>query len=373
MCPEAHAALPTAVDALLEMSNMKAIRSRPYWLTTMLCVAVALLVTAARAGDRAKSPTPGTDDPVEAVAQAIAIEARESWEAGDGWPRSEANYADDHPDALSSRQALEALQRKLFAHPALDGYVKRQLLGYVSDSDLNSADRESLLKAVRVLPQVIGQPQPRLNQGDNRSFSSDGRAFIFIGRQTPYIAGITPVIADGEVVYTPDIEVLSTGTILDATGAVTVDRHVIATIRASTSELVNLRRFTSRANEPIFDLREDLAARIDDPPLRLALLLDDAAKRMDAGDPSYDRAIERFVGATDVLRRSRELPRSSRRVLIRHLEKLADHEKKWVRDIEVLNDTQFKVHHATVAWPPELMERAVLNLRGRNPHDNDRR
>lgn len=322
-----------------------------------------------QAADRPGAVADEADDPVMAVARAIAVEARESWDAGDHWPRRDATYADDHPDALTSEQALEALQRKLFDHPALDGYVKRQLLGYVSASDLAGADRKTLLRTLNRLPQVLNQPRPRLNRSADGSFASDGRAFIFIGRQTPFIAGFTPVVSDGEVVFSPDIEVLTTGTLLDATGVMTMDRHVIATIRTSTSELVNLRRFTSRANEPIFELREALAARIDDPPLRLALLLDDAADRMKAGDPSYERAIQRFVRETGSLRRSRELPRRTRRGLIEHLEKLADHEEKWVRDIEVLNDTQFKVHHATVAWPAEQMQRAVANLRGRNPDD----
>jgi hypothetical protein len=221
---------------------------------------------------------------------------------------------------------------------------------------------------------VIDQPEPQLRRGARSgggSVTGTGGAHIFIGRQVPFIAGFTPVVGDGEVVLVPDIEILSTGTLLSTEGVVTVGRNAMLNIEATTNELVRLRRFTARANEPIIGLREALAERIADPPLRLALLLDDASVRLHAGDPSYKRAIGRFVEATATHRRSREVPRKTRRALIRHLEDLADYEKKRIREIEVMNDTQFKVHHATIAWPAEMMQRAVLNLRGRTPPSFD--
>lgn len=333
-----------------------------------LCVALSTWAPAARAGE---SPRPAdrveADDPIDAVARAIAHEARDHWKEAEGWPRDESTYADDHPDALTSAQALDALQRELFDHPALDGYVKRQLLGYVSDSDLSHAPRDSIVRAFRVLPQVINQPQPQVRSNQSSSSNGLSGAYIFIGRQVPYIAGFTPVVGDGVVRLKPDIEVLTTGTALQSNGAVTMDRQFITTIRAASSELVNLRRFTSKANEPILDLREALAARIDDPPLKLALMLDDASDRMKAGDPSYEEAIDRFVSATDRFRRSRELPVKTRRKLIEHLDKLSGYEKKWTREIEIIDAETFQAHHATVAWPAEKMKRAMLNLRGENP------
>ncbi len=309
------------------------------------------------------------DDQCEPIDVACALdlivrEAKASWEAGGQWPRSVSDFAEDSRYTIDPVELHAALGRRLYRNPALDAYAKWQLMSF--GAEVSEMDAERRRAVFQNLPQVVGQPQPRVRDRSRRG-GGDGRAFIFIGRQRAFVADLRPVVVNGVVAFDPEIAVISEGTLLDVEGVVTANRSVMLTVRAASSQLTNLRNFATQLNQPIFRFRAAIADQLPPGAERLAFYFQDAADRAQAGNPSFKPALSRFVDETRRLRTSRDLSPRVRRRMIEQVKQLARHRQELIREIEIVGEDQYQVHKTTIAVPEDVVHRAVANLEGRAP------
>ncbi len=93
----------------------------------------------------------------------------------------------------------------------------------------------------------------RATQADSRNitvntpritFFNGQRAYVTVSRQLAFVSDLEPVVATNSVAFDPEIDVVSSGIVLDVEGTISADRrYVTLTVRPSLAQLTNIRNF----------------------------------------------------------------------------------------------------------------------------------
>ena len=253
------------------------------------------------------------------VISSLKKEASDAWRAGQGWPRNEPNFAMEKSWLLPREDVARGLTRRLHPEPAIDAYIKWQLLSFADD--LNQLDGALLHRIADTAPKPL--PQPVVRQ-EWLAISGPSRAYIAIARQVTYVRNLRPVVGAGTVALVPELGVVSTGTVLDAEGST---RSYITVLQQANEKLQAERSAVSRANDAILRYRQALLSRVPQAGgLRLAMRIKDLGDRIAAGDPSTEQAADELLEASDSL--PADLPPRTRRILA-----------GWVRELGQMRTT----------------------------------
>jgi hypothetical protein len=286
--------------------------------------------------DRPAVPEAQPDDyTLDDVIRAIQREGLAGMRADKAWPRKRSDFAKTHDLALPGEQVVVALGRKISKNPALDAYIKWQLLSF--RPDLAAAGAEQRRDILRHLPGLINEPQPVVtNSRRDGSVGSRMGLGIAVAGQRAFIRDLNPVVADGVVAFDPEIAVLNTGAVLDVEGVVSHDRrHVTMTVRTAVSELIELRTFVTQTNTAVAGLAAGLVRAMPEGEERLALMLQETEQRMVAGNAGYVQSMEQFLTEADRLKRSELISPRVRNALYAQIERMARISKRVVRKIEI--------------------------------------
>jgi len=326
--------------------------------STMAMLLGLLLLVPARADEP-------TVDPLTDVVGRIITEARQAWEDDKDWPQALSKTTQQRIDAIPTEQRIAALARKLDANPAVDGYIKQQLVP--DQLEITQDNRQQVHGALQVLPQVINQPAPVTPQRISNNRRYEGYGWILIGSQRPFVSDLNPVVANGVVAYDPVISTLTTGTLLEVKGIATVNRTIMMRMKTSSSDLIRLREFIGTANRANFHYRQALADALPAGAERLDVMLQDVDDRMRAHDDSYDLAMERFVAEARRISRSRDVSVPVRQALIAKLHHMSNYSDVQIRQIEIIDDKRFQIHRETIELNEDAVAEAVAYLSGREP------
>jgi hypothetical protein len=299
----------------------------------------------------------------QAVAQLVA-EAKETWARTQDWPTSQSDFADRVGVAMYEDEALKGMARRLHANPALDAYIKWQLLSFVPNLDL--VDAKQMSKILGDLPPLLDQPEPRAQRVDTNSGGGGGSGLV-MSMQQAYVSDLIPVVTNGVVAYKPVVGVVDVGTMLQADGVVASSNQVTMTMQAVSSDLIRLRQFTTQLNTPNMRLRSQLDAAIPDGMNKLQLLFLGVRDRLNAADPTLNQAMQQLVDATARMRYSKDITPATRQWLIGQLKTMKPPRTTIVRSIEIVSDTKFQTHREKVELPPQMVAAAIANLQGREP------
>ena len=136
---------------------------------------MVLVISAGTYPTSADKP-PADDQPeskvtVREVVKELAAEARASLKDQGIWPRQEADYAAKKHLSLDSDVVIKSLGRRLDRNPAVDGYIKWQLLSF--KPDLTRASRRQHGAIVKALPKLAPRPGPTSKQQKVFSAAAD--------------------------------------------------------------------------------------------------------------------------------------------------------------------------------------------------------
>lgn len=325
------------------------------WLI-LLAVACLLAAAPALAAGEAEADSDAVDEPLEVTLAVVIGNLRREFSGsvrrGEGWPRTTADFAQEHNWTLDQPELLGALVRRLDRNPTREGYIKWQLLSF--EPDLASLPLEEWERLLRMAPEPLSVPSPR----PQRSRGGDFEVSFFSGRQVGFVRSIQGVAGDGVAVYRPRVGVISGSGIIamepqpdfSAEGVVQLNR-----------DLANARRQIRRANQPIYAYRNALlmeAPRRNG--LRFAALLRETARRLEARDTSAAAVVEYLlkVGPTLV----DELEQATRETLLRHVAELGRWQIDYTRAFDVDLQGELVANTEPLRLPREEVELLALLL-----------
>lgn len=323
-----------------------------------LVLALALCVTTAAQPPRGRvtaadsaAPEPKLTTLAVVISQ-LKREATKTWREREHWPRGIANFAQDKNWALPETDVVRGLTRRLHDEPAIDAYVKWQLLSFVDE--LPAEDAAPIDKISAHAPQPLAQPVVR---EEWFATSGPGRAYFVSGTQTSYVRGYRAVVADGAVGLVPQIGVISSGAVLDAEGSTKTYRSIISQVNR---KLEAERQKIELANRPILAYREALIRLVPDDGARLAMAVQDVRDRLNAGDPGAEDAMLRLVQQTERLPSS--LPARVRGKLARSVGELGKLRKPVVESIYLDDRGKIAANHHIVCVLPGDVETIIHRL-----------
>ena len=100
-------------------------------------------------------PKPGN---VAQVMIQLNKEAIDAWRDNQPWPRDKSNYAQRANITLPNADLVRILSQRMHSNPALDGYVKWQILSF--HPDLAGLAIKTYRQIIATLPGLLRQPQP---------------------------------------------------------------------------------------------------------------------------------------------------------------------------------------------------------------------
>lgn len=216
----------------------------------------------------------------------IKAEARTSWRDNQNWPRSKPNFAQDKEWRVDQDELIRGFTRRLNSNPAIDGYIKWQLLSF--KPDFESVDPTTMNRIVANMPRVLDAAKPEAKK-TNRS---GGMAFSFFGRQTAYVKDLDPVVAGGVVAYKPKIGVTSSGSGVAAEGYVELHKTVVQAnqkLKAANSAI-------EKANRPVITYRDAVLKRLSTNNAELmGMYIKEVRSRLSAGQESYKEAFAKLM------------------------------------------------------------------------------
>ncbi|MHC4995878.1 MAG: hypothetical protein ACYTGQ_12590 [Planctomycetota bacterium] len=259
---------------------------------------------------------------------ALNREARAAWAKDKKWPRDQMNFATDKNWAVPSESVATALGRQLNKNPAIDGYIKWQLLSF--NPTLADLKPQTFNQLVARTPDPLDQPTPEVREPRG---SSPGRVFMAFGTQQSYISDLDPVVANGAVAYNPRVSTITSGLVLDVEGAAS---PALNQVRRVNDQLAAARDMVGEANRAIVAYREELINKLEvDGATRLGLIFKDVRARIRAGEPSYTRAMAQLVTESKRLGRDESITPKIRGTLLKWSKDLAEIETPVVNSVDL--------------------------------------
>jgi len=318
----------------------------------MLSVTVLLIAWPTTAAPREVS--------IATVISNLTKEARESWRDAEQWPRQRENYAQQIGATVDNAALLRILTRRLQRDEPLDAYIKWQIMSFAPD--FSSASEEDYRRMLAVVPDLIGQPRPAPPPQPKQA--NAGFANV---HQFAFVSDFQPV--PGAVGGRQRLGVINGAAGGGIKGALSEDDAYgpkpedIARAKVRQVErFEHNQRLTAAANQPIIAYRDTLVRELpDEGGVRLLFLLQDATERLKAGDPTYVKAIERLVFATDAIAAGTPIPDDVRERVIRGITQLAKVKFIIVTGID-LDAGEIITHKQWVNMEPHVARRMLENL-----------
>jgi hypothetical protein len=252
----------------------------------------------------ASAPTAPKQTTLAVAITKLRSEALESWGRGKGWPRDKSDFAASMNWTIPADGIITALGRPLDRNPAIDAYIKWQLLSF--GPDLSNLSSENFARIFTAAPHPLDAPVPRTEKR-----GSDQGAMMFFGRQTAYLADLDPVVGKGVVAYRPRMGVVGQGV-----GVGNVDERVdlLQTVERANRSLIESRKLVQSANASVLAYRAALIERApdDDAAMKMGVLLKDVRDRVAAGDDSFADAMRRLMDEAPGLTRSPDMTDEAR-------------------------------------------------------------
>jgi len=303
----------------------------------------------------AKRPT-GKIPLVSKVTDDIGKEARKGWAADRHWPHDQADYSSREDVGLQNRQLIQSLMKRQDNHPAVDGYVRWQLLSYAPD--LSEAKPQEIRAIINNLPELSRlpvPPQPRnVLRGDDA-----GGGYFFSGVQRAFLSDLTP--SAGARGYNPTLSVVNSGSGLDFE----TPEEKIEKSRSAAYDHVQSRPIIERLNTPTVQYRTALMAMIPgEGGLKLEALFADMRDRIEAGDPSYREACQAFFDEAHRTRDDTTIPEKLRATLANQMKTLGGKVTYVVKEVEINKAGDMKVVRDAVGFPKRHLETLLGYLKG---------
>jgi hypothetical protein len=236
--------------------------------------------------------------PISKVLVQVSREARVAWDKDKSWPTDKSDFAQRKKLRVENAELLGALARKINPEPAIDAYIKLQLLSF--EPDFTLAEPEQIQRIIKVMPKLEAAPVPKLPDPPTKMPSLG----MGVNMSQTTVRERSVRAPDGKTA--PSSQRLSTvnsGTAMVVQGTASDDgRYVMARIEAAQTNLVRLRKLQVTANRPLTDFRDALTAAMPmDGGVRLAAMMQDLWQRIEAGDKTYERVVDRLVKEADAV------------------------------------------------------------------------
>ena len=260
---------------------------------------------------------------IATVIRDLTKEARDAWRDAQQWPRDRESYAQQHAATVDNASLVRILTRRLQRDEPLDAYIKWQVMSFAPD--FTDATEDDYRRMLAVVPDLISQPRPAPDPPRNQGAD----AGIAIGYQFAFVSDFQPV--PGAAGGRPHLGVINGASGGGIKGALSEDDAYgpkpedIARAKVRQVErFEHNQRLTAAANLPILAYRDALARELPDAGgVRLLFLLQDATDRLKAGDPTYVKALDRLVLATDAVADGTPIPDDVRRRVIHGVSEMA--------------------------------------------------
>lgn len=294
-----------------------------------------------------------------ALVDELSKEARKSWIADRDWPRNDADYSSRTDAAPSNRQLLTAIAARADSHPAVDAYIRWQLLSFVPDlHEANVADMRKIMSTMPGLTRLPVPPEPRnvLKGGDQ-----GGGAFMFSGVQKAFLSDLRPI--PGTPYSAPTLSVVNSGS---GIGLNFDDpQEVIERCRGAAYDLVQSRAVVERMNLPATRYRDALISLLPrDGGYRIEAMFDDMIDRLKAGDATFKKSAQAFYDEAFATRNDPTIPQKLRLELIANLRNWGGRTTYIVKEIEIDRAGNMRVAKDAIAFPKDAVERTVEALKG---------
>ncbi|MDH3584502.1 MAG: hypothetical protein OER86_09830 [Phycisphaerae bacterium] len=260
------------------------------------CIPVALVLASllpsvmTRTARAVPPPPPPRPTTVGVVISALQKEARQSWKADRTWPRKTQDFAVEKNWSVPNDQIVQALTRRLNKNPAIDAYIKWQLLGF--GVNLAELEDEKIRRIVATTPRPLGQPKVQIQIPR----SGGGGVGMSFGSQFNYVADLDPVVGDGVALYKPRMASVNTGARLTEDD---MRQMLVAAVRTANQRLREARVSINAINQSVLTYREALNRALPRRRgIRLGAMIQDVRDRAVAGDPSSGGALEKLVAAS---------------------------------------------------------------------------
>ena len=341
--------------------------SRTPRIAAAMSVAVALFASIVIAADEpenlpgrvkpnAKRPT-GRLPLVSKVTDEISKEARQGWSERQQWPHDEADYSTRSDTGMTNRQLIGALMKRQDSHPAVDGYVRWQLLSYVPD--LSEAKEIELKRMIGTLPSLSRLPIPPEARNVLDKANGGGGGFFFSGKQQAFQSDLRPVPGAG--IAAPQLSVLGGGSGLSFEDP----EKVIEKSRGAAYDLVKSRGIIEKLNVPTYQFRVGLINMLPkDGGIKLEALFEHMKDCIEAGDPHYKKACQDFYNEAFRTQADESVPEKTRYSLVQQMKLLAPRTILVVVDIKIDDRGNMQVQREGVKFPKEHVPQLLAYLLG---------
>jgi hypothetical protein len=219
--------------------------------------------------------------PIGRVTTALSKEAHEVWDRQQPWPRTQPDLAQKQALRVSNDDLVLVLSRRLDSSPAIDAYMKWQLLSF--QPDLAQQKAELCRRIIGAMPEVRAQPEPELPE------SEPATGGMTIGAQRTIVSGMQPV--PGTHVSRPILSTIGAGAGLGNTGSAN-DYD----LGRAQQDLAVGQVAAQRVNVTVLAYRDALIQRLPRAGgLRVAAMLADLKSRIICGEPSVPAAAQRLL------------------------------------------------------------------------------
>jgi hypothetical protein len=314
----------------------------------------ATLLAAEKPADKPGAPPDGQKQvQLSVVISMLRQEAINSWHKDHSWPRQSPNFAWDKKWTLPQDDVLKALSRSLDRNPAIDGYIKWQLLGF--QPELGKADTDTINRISANVPKPAKQPQPDLTAAANANGPS-GSYMLPMGN---YVAGLETKVGNGAVAVHPKVRTTIAGSGL-GTGGPSVDMAVVAA--AINDELKQQRKLVGQINAAVYTYRDELIRSFpEEGGLKLAMMIKDVRDRVEAGDPDSPAAMKKLLLDAPRLCAEPTLTRDVRNTLINWARLLGAMSTPVAESVSAQGQ-QLVVKRLAIAIPPDDIKELVTLL-----------
>ncbi len=268
---------------------------------------------------KAEKPVELKEAKIADVVRDLIEEGREAIKTSKKWPRTEPDFATKHNLKAEKDEVVAALSRRIDRNPALDGYVKWQLLSFLpKDPQFSSRDFGAL---VRGLPEFLTMAQPT---------SSQRRIFAAFEKE-------------GNERMLPKI------------------REQIDAFQASVAEIDTL-------NEPAMKYRDFIIGQIpEDNGVRALIRLQDIEARYMAGEPSYEKAVDALIREVAAHKTDASWNQATRQRIHAGAARLNKLKTPLIRSVEVMATGQTKVVGFQPVFKHRAFETIEAHLAGQEP------
>lgn len=294
---------------------------------------------------------------ISKITDDLSKEARVGWGENKKWPHVEADYSTRADTAMTNRQLIAALMKRQDSHPAVDGYVRWQLLSFVPD--FTEAKPIELKRMIGTLPSLTRLPIPPEAKNVLDKGNGGGGGYFFSGTQRAFISDLRPV--PGANLAAPTLSVLGGGSGLN----LEKPEEVIEKSRGAAYDLVQSRGIIEKLNVPTYNFRVGLIHMLpNEGGIKLEALFEHMKDTIEAGDPHYKEACQDFYNEAFRTQADASVPEKTRYSLVQQVKALSPRTILVVVDVKIDNAGNMKVEREGVKFPKEHVPQLLAYLLG---------